>query len=159
MKRKLFKGAILAIFAVGITGAARRFPSLSAYVGRYPSDKVAGLSLYNHPRFRALVQAAAPSNMIATTVLAPAVENRVERQGALLVAQMCEAHDCIDHQWTVAILSPGGPAAVCYHDNNLMGEEGRWFVGVSLVARTHVCWEGEHTSVPDAVFMRLSKGR
>ena len=159
MKHKLLRGAMLAVLAIGVTGMGRPVPNLPAYVGKYPSDKVAGVSLYNHPKFRALVEAAAPSNMVATTVLTPAVENRVERQGALLVAEMCEPHDCIDHQWTVAILSPNGPAAVCYHDNNLMGEEGRWFVGVSLVARTRLCWEGEHTNVPDAVFMRLAKGR
>jgi hypothetical protein len=116
------------------------------------------MSLYKHPKFRALVDAAAPSNMVRTTVLTAGVEAPVERQGALLVVQMCEPHDCHDHQWTVAILSPNGPAAICYHDSNLMEEEGRWFIGVTLIARTRLCWEGPHTDVPDAIFMRLAKG-
>ena len=158
MNHTLVKGALLPVLIVGLSAAARPLPSLSRYVGKYPTDKVAGISLYNHPRFRALVNAAAPSNMVAATILAPAVENRVERQGALIVAEMCEAHDCIDRQWTVAILSPNGPAAVCYYDSNLMGG-GRWFVGVNLIAQTRLCWEGEHTNVPDAVFMRLARGR
>ena len=157
MKHKFVRGALLAVFATGLTGAVRPLPSLSAYIGKYPSEKVAGISLYDHPKFRALVRAAAPSKMVEEVVLAPGAEQRVERQGALLVVQICELHICGDHQWSVAILSPNGPAAICYYDSTLMAE-GRWFVGVSIIARNNVCWEGEQTSVPDPVFTRLAKG-
>lgn len=149
---------ILAGVAMALTAAGKPVPSLSAYVGKYPSDKVAGVSLYNHPKFRLLVSGAAPNLAIRTTVLTSGVETPVERQGALLVVQMCEPHNCNGHQWTVAILSPSGPAAICYHDRDLMGEEGRWFIGGTSIGRTRGCWEGNHTDVPDAVFTILAKG-
>ncbi len=152
--------SILTIGLVAVlTAAGKPIPSLTAYVGKYPSAKVAGVSLYNHPMFRALVGKAAPNTAIRNTVLTSGVESPVERQGALLVVQMCEPHNCSDHQWTVAILSPNGPAAICYHEADLMGEEGRWFVGGTPIVRTRGCWEGSHTDVPDAVFTRLAKGR
>jgi hypothetical protein len=150
---------ILVELAMGLTAAGKPASSLSAYVGKYPSDKVAGISLYNNPKFRSLVSGAAPNMAIRTTVLTTGIETPVERQGALLVVQMCEPHNCIDHQWTVAILAPNGPAAICYHDSDLMGEEARWFVGGTSIGRTRGCWEGEHTNVPDAVFTRLAKRR
>src|SRR5256885_405110 len=112
MRRKLVRQIMLAAFVIGLTAASRPVPGLAAYVGRYPSDKLAGVSLYNHPKFRTLVGEAAPSNIVRTRILTPGVEAPVERQGALIVAQMCEPHDCNDHQWAVAILSPSGPAAV-----------------------------------------------
>ena len=153
------KTVLVAALTMALTAAGKAPPSLAAYVGKYPSDEVMGVSLYYHPRFRALVVGAAPNLAIRTTVLASGVETPVERQGALLVAQMCEPHNCGEHQWTVAILSPNGPAAICYHDSDLMGDEGRWFIGGVLVARTSGCWEGNHTDVPDVVFMKLAKAR
>jgi hypothetical protein len=153
------KKVILAALAVGLMAAGKPAPSLSAYVGKYPSDKVAGISLYSHPKFRTLVSGAAPNTAIRTTVLTSGVETPVERQGALLVVQMCEPHNCSSHQWTVAMLSPSGPAAICYYDSDLMGEEGRWFFSGTTIERTRGCWEGNHTDVPDAVFTRLAKGR
>lgn len=145
--------------AVALTAAGKAPPSLAAYVGKYPSNKVVGVSLYNHPKFRSLIIGTAPNLAVRTTVLTPGVETPVERQGALLVARMCEPHNCGDHQWTVAILSPNGPAAICYHDFDLMGDEGRWFIGGLLIARTSGCWEGNHTAVPDVVFAKLAKER
>ena len=153
------KKAFLAALAFSLTAAGKPAPSLFAYLGKYPSDRIAGISLYNHPLFRTLVRAAAPNSSISATVLTSGVEDRVERQGALLVVQMCEPHNCGDHQWTVAILSPHGPAAICYYDRDLMGDNGRWFIGGSAIVQTTGCWEGSHTDVPDAVFTRLAKGR
>jgi hypothetical protein len=132
-------------------------PKLSAYVGKYPSDKVSGISLYKHPKFRALVSAAAPSAAMRATILKSGVETPIELQGPLIVAQMCEPHNCSDHQWTVAVLSPNGPAAVCYHDRTLMGDDARWFVKGESIGRTAGCWQGEHTKVPRAVLLRLSQ--
>ena len=158
--RQGIRRALLAIAAAAsLVGAAKAAPSLSSYLGKYPSDKVAGISLYANPKFRALVRAAAPSATISQTILTAGVETPVEKQGALLVVQMCEPHNCAWHQWTVAMLSPSGPAAICYHDEELMGPEGRWFISGALVARTERCWEGNHTDVPNAVFLKLAKGR
>jgi hypothetical protein len=153
------RGFFAIALAVALAAAGNAPPSLSAYVGKYPSGKVERVSLYNHPKFRSLVSAAAPNHRIRATILTSGVESPVERQGALLVAQMCEPHNCGDHQWTVAILAPNGPAAICYHDEDLMDEEGRWFIGGVLVERTSGCWEGNHTDVPPAVSARLAKGR
>lgn len=155
----MWRTRLVPVFAVALIAAGKAPPSLSSYVGKYPSDKVAGISLYSHPRFRTLVAGAAPNFGIRTTILTAGVESPIERQGALLVVHMCEPHNCAIHQWTVAMLSPNGPAAICYHDGDLMGDEGRWFIGGVLITRTSGCWEGSHTPVPDVVFMRLARGR
>lgn len=148
----------MAAFALVLVGAGNPAPSLSAYIGKYPSDKVAGISLYNNPKFRILVSGAAPNMSIRTTVLTNGVETPVERQGALLVARVCEPHNCNGHQWTVAILLPNGPAAICYHDGDLMDGDARWFIGGTSIGRSQGCWEGNHTDVPDAVITRLARG-
>lgn len=157
-RTKRWGTAVLSVLAFGVVGAGQPAPSLSAYLGKYPSNKVAGVSLYDHPTFRRLVIAAAPNMTVRGAVLSSGVETPMERQGALLVVQMCEPHNCIGHQWTVAIMSPSGPAAICYHDSDLMDDEGRWFIGGVSIGRTRRCWQGDHTDVPDAVFTALAKG-
>lgn len=151
--------AIALGIALTLTAAAKPAPALNAYVGKYPSDKVAGISFLKHPIVRTAVSGAAPNLGVRTTILTSGVEGPVERQGSLIVATMCEPHNCNSHQWTIALLSPRGPAAVCYHDADLMGEVGRWFIGGAAVVRTQGCWSGEHTEIPDAVVARLVKGR
>lgn len=133
-------------------------PALELYIGSYPSKPVRGVSLWNNPKFRKLVANAAPNEGIRKTVLSTGVEAPVERQGSLLVAQACEPHNCGDHQWTVAVLLPNGPAAICYHDYDVMDSEGRWFVNGRVVAKSDGCWSGDHTDVPDRVFAALAKG-
>lgn len=152
VKRFLLIGVV-----VSLTAAAAAAPSLTAYVGKYPSDKIAGVSLYQNPKFRSRVAEAAPNSAIRSTVLASGVETPIEKQGALMVVQACEPHNCSDHQWTVAILAPSGPAAICYHDSDLMGAEGRWFIKGLVVGKTNGCWSGEQTAIPDAIFARLAK--
>jgi hypothetical protein len=148
------------VLGVGLTltAATKPAPSLKSYVGKYPSDKGANISFLKHPTVRAAVSGAAPNLSVRTTVLTSGVEGPIDRQGSLIVATMCEPHNCSSHQWTIAILSPRGPAAICYHDSDLMGEVGRWFIGGTAVARTQGCWSGEHTEIPDAVVARLVKG-
>jgi hypothetical protein len=145
---------------VVLTAPGKSAPSLSAYVGKYPVDKVAGTSLFDHPQFRTLVSDASPNMSIRATILnKDVVQTPVGRQGALIVVRMCEPHRCSTHQWTVAILSPSGPAAICYHTSALMDEQARWFIGGASVSQTRGCWKGNHTDVPDTVAARLTKGR
>ena len=150
---------LLAITLPGLCAAGLPTASLSSYVGKYPFNKVSGLSLYSHPKFRLLVNGAAPNSSISETILNGGVETPIERQGALVVIRACEPHNCGSHQWTVAVLSPDGPAAICYHDQDLMDDEARWFVGGYLVGQTKGCWKGDHTNVPDAVLLALMRGQ
>ena len=100
---------------------------------------------------------AAKGIKVRDTISAGGVETPVERQGALHFTQMCEPHNCSDHQWTIANRVPHGPAAVCLHESALMGGEGRGFIEGQLIGRTSGCWPGTFTAVPDAVFMKLAK--
>ena len=149
----------LITLALTLPAANRAAPSLSAYIGKYPSDKVASISLYDHPKFKRLVSGAAPNGSIRAAILEGGVEGLVQRQGALLVQQACEPHNCGDHEWVVAILLPDGPAAICYHDSSLTGVTGRWFVGGAPVGSTQGCSQGGRPSVPDGISTRLAKTR
>jgi len=152
-----WKGLTLAVLAMGVGGAGAPVPNLTAYVDKYPSNKVGGTSLYDHPTYQRLVNVASPSSGVRHVVQTGDVESPVERQGQLLVARGCEAHTCDDHQWLVAIRLPNGPAAICYHDSALMDEEARWFIAGRAVGVTKGCWNGDYTAVPQGIYERLSK--
>ena len=147
---------LLIPLALALTAAARPAPSLSSYVGKYPFDRVRGISLHGHPLYRALVRQAAPNATIRSTVLGTGVETPIEQPGALIVVQACEPHNCTDHEWTVAIRLPRGPAAVRYQDTDTLGDEARWYIGGAEVLRTDACWAGDHMDVPGTVVAGLA---
>ena len=64
--------AIVLGIALTLTAAAKPAPGLDAYVGKYPSDKVAGISFLKHPIVRSAVSEAAP-NLGAVRPFSPAV--------------------------------------------------------------------------------------
>lgn len=91
---------------------------LSAYVGQYPFDAVAGVAFRDHPLVRAaLVQAGgdnAPVDQILTgpgpsTPIATADDGRILSWG-------CEQHNCGPHNWTLLVAADGSSAELCYHD-------------------------------------------
>lgn len=93
---------------------------LSAYVGQYPFDAVAGVAFRDHPLVRAaLVQAGgdnAPVDQILTgpgpsTPIALADDGRILSWG-------CEQHNCGPHNWTLLVAADGSNPELCYHDED-----------------------------------------
>jgi hypothetical protein len=119
---------------------------------------VAGVDFLHHPSVRKAVAGAVSNDGVRRAVLGEGVEVPIERRGAFIVANICEPHNCADHQWTIVISAPGRRAAVCYHDADLMNGEARWFVGGSPFYReSNGCWSGEHPAVPTSVAAELAK--
>lgn len=101
---------------------------LTEFVGKYPSDKVRSLTFLTHPTVKRAVMAATWEPLVVQEVLGNGVTDRIQRRGAYLVSSSCRPHNCDTVNWTIVIRTPNGPAAVCYHNENLMGEASRWFV-------------------------------
>jgi hypothetical protein len=149
-------GSLLALLALS-AAAAPSPPPLSAYVGKYPSDKIRGIDFRHHPTVRRAVMDALLMNAtVRRTVMEPGVEGPIERQGSFIVATVCEPHNCGDHQWAIVIHTPNGPASVCYHDQDLMGDQSRWFISSRPTFSTSgACSAGDHTPIPAHVTSAL----
>ena len=132
LKRQLRVGAriaALSLLGLLLMGAAPKPPAIMTFVGKYPFDKVRGVSFLNHPLVRRAVRSAVFEDSVSNEVLDAGVSGPITRRGSLVISSACRPHDCADVNWTVAILVPRGPAAVCYHNAELMGEQSRWFIG------------------------------
>jgi hypothetical protein len=92
--------------AVGAAAAA----DLSAYVGKYPFDKVAGRSLYEIPELRrdfvAKFGEAQWSRLNSYKTAAPIEAVTDQALGKVLVAWQCKPHDCPNE--AVVLLNPAG---------------------------------------------------
>ena len=108
------------------TGTALAAPDLAAYAGKYPSDKVGGVTFLKHPAVVAGVKQAVPSAAVRKWVLSPeTVQSPIFDSGGVLLSQACEPHNCGDHAWTILIHIETGATDVCYHDAAEMGPTGR----------------------------------
>jgi len=106
--------ANLATPAAGNTTASASTGALSPYVGRLPSDDVAGATFVANPLVRSAVEAAVPDAEVRRWVLRGDVTSNpiVMREGRLF-ASGCESHNCGRH-WTIQIDPAGTAAEVCY---------------------------------------------
>lgn len=113
---------------------------LSAYVGRFPFDKVAGVEFMDHPRVAAAIAAALGDpalERIITGTPGPTApiflsEGRVGMWG-------CQQHNCGNHQWTVLIDQATGAAEVCYRKAEGEGGGSRWYRDGTAAARDGDC--------------------
>jgi len=126
----------IGVLALLTTSAASAPPALTRYVGKYPHDKVAGVTFVRHPAVRRAVRSAVFEPAVTSEVLSEGVAIPIVRQRSMIVAHACRPHECDTVNWAIAVLTPGTRAAVCYHNSDLMGDESRWFVGGSARLRT-----------------------
>lgn len=96
---------------------------LSAYVGKYPFDKVEGRTFLDQPSVKAAVAATVGDAGVRKFVFTSNGPNApiVLKDGRLL-AWGCEAHNCGYHNWTIAITPDGGDAQVCFYHNDESAE-------------------------------------
>ena len=151
------KTAALAIAAAAAALVAAAPPSLAEYVDLYPSDDLRGFSFLENPEVEAAVNSATFNETIRSAVLQSGVEGPISRSGSIIVSTGCEPHNCSSHQWTIAIIPKGG-SAVCYHNQDLTGNSGRWFVRGRMIGTTPGCWSGSDAPVPDQVVLAMVKG-
>lgn len=102
---------------------------LAAYVGKYPSDKVAGVSWNEHPAVLAAIRASVGDPAVRQAVLElPGPSAPIELIGGKVSAWSCEVHNCGQHQWTVMVDPASGAADVCYFNEEQDAGNSRWFL-------------------------------
>lgn len=102
---------------------------LAAYVGKYPSDEVAGVSWNAHPVVRAAVQQTVTDAAVRGTILDTAGTTApIQLVDGKVAAWACEPHNCGAHQWSVLVDPATGAADVCYFDEAARPGASRWFL-------------------------------
>lgn len=149
---------LFSIAALTLISAAT-LPPLALYVGKYPFDKVRGHTFISHPIVRKAVSNAVWSKPIYDQVMSAGVAGPITQSATLIVSSSCEPHNCGDHNWTIVILKPRGPAAICYHDQELTDSNGRWFIaGRSKYVTPDGC-SGEIRGIPSRVIADLGRAK
>lgn len=126
--------SVLALAAVAVAVspalAAKSAPPLSAYIGKYPYEKVQGVVFLKNPALVAAVKKDALPKGVAKWVLSvDTTQVPIVEQDGKLVAHACEPHNCGDHQWAILIDKASGSADVCYHNPSETGEgKSRWYL-------------------------------
>ncbi|MDE2563417.1 MAG: hypothetical protein KGL48_14335 [Sphingomonadales bacterium] len=102
---------------------------LAAYVGKYPFDEVDGATWEKNQQVIDGVQSTVTDPAIAKRVLdytGPAAP--IAMIDGMVVAGVCEAHDCSDHNWEIFIDPANGATQVCYHDQARTPGRSIWFL-------------------------------
>lgn len=102
---------------------------LSAYIGRLPSDEVAGVTFLANPLVQRAVEAAVSDAEVRRWVLrADVTSNPIASRDGRLIATGCESHNCGPHHWTVLIDPAGTSAEICYARNTDL-TRAAWYAG------------------------------
>ncbi len=142
----------LPLGALALAGAAesKRAPAkrtaataLTAYVGKYPFDKIGGRTILEQPAVRAaitrLVKAEADRDFIYTS---NGVSHLIFRKNDRIVFAGCAHRACDTDNWTVAISPNGKQAEICVHNSaSDTGEfvSTEWFEDSGNVFRIGTC--------------------
>ncbi|SEH16723.1 hypothetical protein SAMN05428974_1844 [Sphingopyxis sp. YR583] len=104
-------------------------PDLSAYVGKYPFDKVDGVAFGDHPLVKAGIAATVTDARVRTAITATAGPSApIEMIDGKVASWACQQHKCGEHQWTVLVDPATGATDVCYVNDPAMTNESRWFL-------------------------------
>ncbi|WP_338465934.1 hypothetical protein RXV95_10165 [Novosphingobium sp. ZN18A2] len=110
------------------TAAATAHPGLAAYVGKYPSDKVDGISWEKNRAVIDGVKATVEDPAVVAQVLTytgpPAPIAMVDGK---VVAGVCEARNCANHNWEILVDPGSGRTEVCYHDQRKTPGKSVWY--------------------------------
>lgn len=125
--------------------AAPAAADLGGYVGKYPFDKMDGVSFLEAPAVRAAVTATVPDGRIRAWVFEKAgPQSPIALKDGRLLAWGCEAHNCGAHNWTIVIDPAGTAAELCYFDEGTDPGSARWYLaGGKTEMRKDSCPSGE----------------
>ena len=122
-----------------IPGQAQTTP-ITAYVGKYPHDALAGVDFYDRTDVATgLVNAVGDAKLRETIRGRSGPETPIFRLGERVVAWGCEEHNCGDHNWAVLVDPKRGKTQVCYHDAAKMGPQSDWYDGAAPARRAETC--------------------
>lgn len=125
--------ALLALAAPAQAGEL--YPPITDYAGKTLIDEIDGFVLFDNPRTRDAVAAAASDPDISAQVLStdvvasPIVGGWVWGIG---LVHACEPQNCGLHNWSFVFDEASGRAGVCYFVM-ASGEPARWYVGKKFV--------------------------
>lgn len=115
---------------------------LTAYVGHYPRDAVAGVSFFDRTEVANALIEAVPEEKVRRMMIGPdATRTPIFQTGRRIAAYGCEQHNCGDHNWTIytAIDGNADQAAVCYHQAETMGDVSRWTTRSGTTRKPGAC--------------------
>jgi hypothetical protein len=147
-----------------ITGSATLIAAastgLSGYVGKYPFEKVQGVSFLANAQVRQQVARHTPLALQKTILSPNIVGSPIARiSPSLITATMCEPHNCGPHNWSILISADGAQAAVC-HVNWEEEQTGAWFHNrIRFADQPDGLCPGTLEGIPRVVQDRLSAPR
>ena len=102
--------------------------ALKAFVGKYASDQINGLTLVEVPEVRSRVQFLLGAN-VPNVMSQWATSTPFEEHGGWLVAAGCRPHLCYDNQWVIAINFANYNMFICFAEEKIgssnMARQGR----------------------------------
>lgn len=107
----------------------RNTTPLTAYVGRYPNEAVEGVGFFDRTEVsNALIDLVPRERDRRLVAGRDVVRTPVFERAGRVAAYGCEPHSCGGHNWTLLVAADADVerAAVCYHDEELMGDSSRW---------------------------------
>jgi hypothetical protein len=122
-----------------IPGQAQTTP-ITAYVGKYPHDAVAGVDFFDRTDV-----ATGLVNAVGDAKLRERIRGRsgpatpIFKLGDRIAARGCEEQNCAARNWTVMIDPKRGKTEVCYHDAATMGVQSDWYAGAAPARRATTC--------------------
>ena len=103
--------------------------ALSAYVGKYPFDKVDGVTWADQPMVQAGIRKSVTDAAARKAILQwPGPSSPIELIDGKVSAWGCEQHNCGPHQWLVMVDPASGATDVCYYDESKSADSARWFL-------------------------------
>lgn len=150
-----FRAFVITVSATLIAAAAST--GLSGYVGKYPFDKVNGVSFLANAQVRQQVARHIPVALQKTILSPNIVGSPIARVSpSLIAATMCEQHNCGPHNWSILISADGSRAAIC-HVNWEEEQTGAWFHNrVRFADQPDGLCPGTFEGIPRVVLDRLS---
>lgn len=122
-----------------VAGQAQTTP-ITAYVGKYPHDAVGGVDFFDRTDVaNALIDIGAEDPVRALVRGRSGPQTPIFLRGTQVASWGCEAHNCSDHNWMLAIGLKSGKVELCYHDADTMREQSRWYMKGAAVMRPGGC--------------------
>ena len=103
--------------------------TLSAYLGKYPFDKIDGVTWADQPMMQAGIRKSVTDAAARAAILqwsGPSAP--IELIDGKVSAWGCEQHNCGPHQWLVMVDPASGATDVCYYDESKSADSARWFL-------------------------------
>ena len=122
-----------------VAGQAQTTP-ITAYVGKYPHDAVGGVDFFDRTDVANGLIDAVPDAALRTMIRGRSgPQTPIFQRGTQVAAWGCEAHNCGDRNWMLAIDAKSGKTEACYHDADTMRDQSRWYAGGASTLRSGSC--------------------